>query len=140
VLYASVHYPAEYGFVPGTRAGDGDPLDALVLAYEPTFPGCLVPAWPVGALVTRDDKGQDEKILAVPVGDPRFASIRDLKDLPAHWPVEIENFFQSYKTLEGRENVVEGWRDAAFARRLIEECRVPGVWPLRKPQDDQRLE
>jgi inorganic pyrophosphatase len=131
VLYASVHYPAEYGFIPGTRGGDGDPLDALVLAYEPTFPGCLVPARPVGVLVMRDDKGQDEKVLAVPAGDPRFEGIRDLADLAPHWPHEIRNFFATYKTLEGRMSEVEGWRDAAFARALIERLRVGGMWPLQ---------
>ncbi|HEX9016852.1 MAG TPA: inorganic diphosphatase, partial [Chloroflexota bacterium] len=93
VLYSSVHYPAEYGFVLETRAPDGDPLDALVLAYEPTFPGCVIPARPVGVLRMRDEKGLDDKVLAVPVGDPRFAEVRDLADLQPHGLAEIENFF-----------------------------------------------
>lgn len=133
VLYASVHYPAEYGFIPGTRGGDGDPLDALVLAYEPTFPGCLVPARPLGVLEMHDDAGPDEKVLAVPVGDPRFDPVQVLGDLSPHWLIEIENFFQTYKTLEGRESIIGGWRDAAYARTLIAASQVGGWWPLVLP-------
>jgi len=123
VLYASVHYPTEYGFIPGTRAPDGDPLDALVLAYEPTFPGCVVPARPVGVLDMRDERGEDRKILAVPTGDPRFQSVRDLSDLQSHWLVEIENFFATYKTLEGTVTEILGWLGAAVADEVIAACR-----------------
>ena len=123
VLYSSVHYPAEYGFVMGTRAPDGDPLDALVLTYEPTFPGCVVPARPIGVLEMRDEKGLDHKVLTVPVGDPRFEEVLDLKDLQSHWLTEIENFFAIYKTLEGRPTEVAGWLGAADASRIIAECR-----------------
>jgi inorganic pyrophosphatase len=123
VLYSSVHYPAEYGFVPGTRAPDGDPLDALVLTYEPTFPGCVIPARPIGVLDMRDEKGQDSKILAVPVGDPRFDGINDLRDLSPHWLTEIENFFATYKTLEGTVTEVTGWRDAGAALYVVADCR-----------------
>src|SRR5437667_1613144 len=90
VLFSSVHYPADYGFVMDTQAGDGDPLDALVVVEEPTFPGCVVPARPIGTLLMTDKKGKDEKILAVPVGDPRFDEIHKLGDLPRHWLREIE--------------------------------------------------
>lgn len=123
VLYSSVHYPAEYGFVMGTHAPDGDPLDALVLTYEPTFPGCVIPARPIGVLQMRDEKGLDDKILAVPVGDPRFESTRDLDDLQPHWLAEIENFFATYKKLEGTETEVAGWLGAPDAHRVIESCR-----------------
>src|SRR5690348_9129624 len=101
VLHSSVHYPADYGFVIDTLAGDGDPLDAVVIVEEPTFPGCVVPARPIGTLFMRDAKGEDEKILAVPVGDPRFDEIKTLDDLAPHWRLEIETFFATYKTLEG---------------------------------------
>lgn len=123
VLFASVHYPADYGFVMDTEAGDGDPLDALVVVEEPTFPGCVVPARPIGTLLMRDSKGKDEKILAVPVGDPRFDEIRELSDLPKHWLREIENFFGTYKTLEGEQQEVKlgGWRGAKTAWALIEK-------------------
>src|SRR5579884_787039 len=112
VLFSSVHYPTDYGFIPGTRAPDGDHLDVLVVVQEPTFPGCLVPARPVGALEMRDENGTDHKILAVPVGDPRFADVRDIGDLAGHWLREIETFFATYKTLQGIATEVLGWRDA----------------------------
>jgi inorganic pyrophosphatase len=124
VLYSSVHYPTDYGFVPDTLAADGDPLDALVIVNEPTFPGCLIPARPIGMLDMHDDKGDDEKILAVPLGDPRFDEVIALEHLSPHWLREIENFFQTYKTLEDRLTEVRGWRDAAAAWDMIEQCRA----------------
>lgn len=126
VLFASVHYPADYGFVTDTLAGDGDPLDALVVVEEPTFPGCIVPARPIGTLLMRDEKGQDEKILAVPIGDPRFDQVQALEDLAPHWLKEIETFFATYKTLEGQAVELAGWRGAETAWSLIEESRVSG--------------
>ena len=123
VLYSSVHYPTDYGFVPGTLAEDGDPLDALVVVHEPTFPGCHILARPIGVLGMSDEKGPDTKILAVPVGDPRFDSIRDLGDIDQHWLREIENFFQTYKTLEDRPTEVRGWQGADAAWAMIEHCR-----------------
>lgn len=124
VLFASVHYPADYGFVTDTLGGDGDPLDALVVVEEPTFPGCIVPSRPIGTLLMRDEKGQDEKILAVPVGDPRFDQVNELEDLAPHWLREIETFFATYKTLEGGTVELAGWRGADTAWKLIEESRV----------------
>jgi inorganic pyrophosphatase len=125
VLFSSVHYPADYGFVVDTLAGDGDPLDALVVVEEPTFPGCIVPTRPIGTLHMRDEKGPDEKILGVPMGDPRFDEIRELKDLPPHWLREIEMFFATYKNLEGGTDVtVAGWHGSRTAWRLIEESRA----------------
>ena len=124
VLHSSVHYPADYGFVIDTLAGDGDPLDALVIVEEPTFPGCVVPARPIGTLFMRDSKGEDEKILAVPVGDPRFDEIRSLGDLAPHWRLEIETFFATYKTLEADDTEVKGWHDADVAWRVIDEARA----------------
>ena len=127
VLFSSVHYPADYGFIVDTQAGDGDPLDALVVVEEPTFPGCIVPARPIGTLLMTDSKGKDEKILAVPIGDPRFDEIHKLGDLPRHWLREIENFFGSYKTLESDAEVtLGGWRDVETAWSLIEKSRSAG--------------
>ncbi len=125
VLFASVHYPTEYGFIPDTRAPDGDPLDALVMTYEPTFPGCVIPARPVGVLDMQDENGLDQKILAVPTGDPRLDNIQDLDDLEPHWLVEIENFFATYKTLEGTTTQINGWLRADAAREIIVSCRTP---------------
>jgi len=123
VLYSSVHYPTDYGFVVGTLAEDGDALDALVVVDEPTFPGCHIMARPIGVLDMQDEKGPDQKILAVPIGDPRFASIRDLRDIDPHWLREIENFFQTYKALEDKWTDVVGWEDAAAAERVIRQAR-----------------
>ena len=126
VLFSSVHYPADYGFIVDTIAGDGDPLDALVVVEEPTFPGCVLPARPIGTLLMTDKKGKDEKILAVPMGDPRFDEVKKLADLSKHWLREIENFFASYKALEDDEPVkLGGWRDVPTAWALIERSRSP---------------
>lgn len=118
-LYSSVHYPTDYGFIPGTLSEDGDPIDALVVVEEPTFPGCLLRGRPIGVLNMVDEKGPDEKILLVPEGDPRFDGVDDIGDLAPHWLREIENFFQTYKTLEGKLTEVTGWNGAARANELI---------------------
>ena len=120
VLHSAVHYPTDYGFIPDTISEDGDPLDALVVTYEPTFPGCHLPAKTIGLLRMRDEKGVDEKILAVPEGDPRFDDINDLDDLPSHWLKEIENFFATYKLLEQKDTEVLGWEHKRVARAIIE--------------------
>ena len=124
VLHSSVHYPADYGFVIDTLAGDGDPLDAVVIVEEPTFPGCVVPARPIGTLFMRDSKGEDEKILAVPIGDPRFDQITSLEDLAPHWRLEIETFFATYKTLESDDTEVQGWHGRDVAWKIIDEARA----------------
>src|SRR5947209_3236754 len=123
VLHSAVHYPADYGFVPETLSKDGDPLDVLVLTLDPTFPSCHVVARPIGVLRMVDDKGEDEKILAVPTGDPRFDDINDLGDLHGHWLKEIENFFATYKLLEYKDTELIGWDGANAAGRVIEEAR-----------------
>jgi inorganic pyrophosphatase len=124
VLYSSVHYPTDYGFLPGTLSGDGDPLDILVVVEEPTFPGCHLRARPVGTLMMVDEQGEDEKILAVPVDDPRFNGMSNLADIQKHWLREISAFFRSYKELQGIGTEVREWADADAAWRLIEECRA----------------
>src|SRR5438445_10193866 len=128
VLFSSVHYPADYGFIMDTLGGDGDPLDALVVVEEPTFPGCVVPARPIGTLFMSDEHGEDEKILTVPVGDPRFDAVRELNDLGRHWLREIETFFATYKELESTKAAdVKGWHGADVAWRLIEDARARAV-------------
>lgn len=124
VLHSSVHYPTDYGFLPDSLSNDGDPLDVLVLVLDPTFPGCHVEVRPIGILRMIDDKGHDEKILAVPAGDPRFDEINDLPDLDRHWLREIENFFATYKLLEEKDTDLLGWDDASAAHVVIQEaCR-----------------
>lgn len=123
VLYSSVHYPTDYGFIPETLAEDGDHLDILVLMQEPTFPGCHIEARPIGGLDMADEKGPDFKVLAVPVGDPRYQQVTDLNHLGNHWLKEIETFFATYKLLEPKQTDVLGWHDVGFARQVIETCR-----------------
>jgi inorganic pyrophosphatase len=124
VLYSSVHYPTDYGFIPGTLSGDGDPLDVLVVVEEPTFPGCHMRVRPIGTLLMIDEKGSDEKILGVPRDDPRFSDITTLADLHEHWPREIAAFFRTYKELQGVQTDVRGWQPAGEAWRVIEESAV----------------
>ncbi|HHY18296.1 MAG TPA: inorganic diphosphatase [Firmicutes bacterium] len=124
VLYGSIHYPAEYGFIPDTLAEDGDPLDILVLSNVPTFPGCILEARVLGALEMADDKGRDVKILAALDKDPRFDEMQSLKDVPHHILKEIEHFFGIYKELEGKMTDVDGWRDLDFAVNIINESKI----------------
>jgi len=107
VLYSAVHYPADYGFIPRTYCDDGDPLDALVLSQEPVYPLTLVEARAIGVMRMRDEKGIDDKIVAVSVNDPAFAHFVDKKELPAHVLRELTRFFQDYKSLEHKQVVVE---------------------------------
>jgi inorganic pyrophosphatase len=123
VLYASVHYPTDYGFVTDTLGEDGDPLDALVIIDEPTFSGCIVEARPIGVLAMRDEKGLDDKLLTVAVGDPRYSQIVDVADLPASQLAEIEYFFATYKTLERKLTEVIGWNDWEEADRQLRDAR-----------------
>jgi len=121
MLYSAVHYPSDYGFIPDTLAQDGDPLDALVLVWEPTFPGCLIEARPVGLFKMWDEKGPDEKILCVPVSDPLWNYIESLADVPPHLLKEIAHFFAIYKDLEEKKTGVEGWEDRDAAVKIIRE-------------------
>jgi inorganic pyrophosphatase len=123
VLYSSVHYPTDYGFIDGTLSLDGDPLDVLVVVDEPTFPGCHVRVRPIGTLIMVDEKGEDEKILAVPHDDPRFNQTRRLSDLAEHWPLEIAAFFRTYKELQGVQTEVRDWHDVEEAWKIIDAAR-----------------
>lgn len=122
VLYASVKYPYDYGFVPNTLADDGDPLDGMVIMDEPTFPGCVIAARPIGMLLMVDGGDRDEKILCVPVDDPRYEEVHSLQDVSPHRLEEIAEFFRTYKNLEKKVTEIKGWEDVDAVKPLIEEC------------------
>jgi len=124
MLFSSVHYPSDYGYIPETLAQDGDPLDAMVLLWEPTFPGGLIEARPRGLFKMRDEKGIDDKILCVPVKDPLWNHIHDLSKVPPHLLKEIEHFFQIYKDLEMKKTKVMGWQSKTAALKIIRESRA----------------
>lgn len=121
VLYSSVVYPCDYGFVPNTLGHDGDPLDGLVIIDEPTFPGCVITARPVGMLEMIDGGDRDEKILCVPEKDPRYSHVKSLKDIAQHRLDEIAEFFRTYKNLEKKVIEILGWRDVDTVLPLVEE-------------------
>lgn len=123
MLFTATRYPADYGFIPGTHADDGDPLDALALVTEPTFPGCLIAIRPIGLFVMEDQGKDDHKVLGVPVGDPVWREASELADVPAHLLSELEHFFAIYKDLEDKKTAVKGWRDADEAHATIERAR-----------------
>ncbi len=122
MLFSAVHYPSDYGFIPETLALDGDALDALVMVTEPTFPGCMIIAKPIGLFKMWDEKGPDEKILCVPVGDPLWNHIGKLEDVPPHLLHEIEHFFQVYKDLEDKKTGTDGWYGLETAKDIIRDC------------------
>ncbi|HYG58977.1 MAG TPA: inorganic diphosphatase [Symbiobacteriaceae bacterium] len=119
VLHSSIHYPSDYGFVMDTYAPDGSPLDALLLVTNPTFPGCVVTGKVIGCLRTFDEKGEDTKIIAVPIHDPRLSTINSLSEVPHHVLKEVEYFFAAYKHLEGKQVEVKGWGDEHEAMAVV---------------------
>lgn len=123
VLYSPMHYPGDYGFIPGTLAGDGDPLDVLCLVQVPSFTGCLIEVRPVGILEMRDQTEEDQKILAVPTHDPRYDEIHTIDQVFSHIRREIEHFFSIYKELQGTKTAIAGWGGPKEARRAITESR-----------------
>lgn len=120
-LHSPIHYPGDYGFVPQTLALDDDPLDVLILVIEPTFPGCLVVARPIGLLKMLDEGKVDDKVLAVPVGEPAFDQIKNYTEMFPHTIRKISHFFDTYKMLEGKQTKILGWEDAQAAREVIVE-------------------
>src|SRR5690242_6497199 len=118
-----MHYPGDYGFIPGTLAGDGDPLDVLILVDEPSFTGCLMEVRPVGLLNMVDEREKDQKILAVPNNNPRFDSIHTMDQVFPHVRKEIEHFFSIYKELQGGKTKMDGWNGSPEARKLIGNTR-----------------
>jgi inorganic pyrophosphatase len=124
MLFTSTRYPSDYGFIENTLADDGDPLDALVLLEEPTFPGCLICCRAIGMFRMQDEKGLDDKVLCVPATDPRMAGLTDIEDVQEFDRLEIQHFFEVYKALEpGKEVEIRGWVGRAQAEKEIEVCR-----------------
>jgi inorganic pyrophosphatase len=122
-LSGSTVYPTDYGFLPGHLGEDGDPLDCLVVGSEPTFPGCVTPVKPVALFKMRDEKGADDKVICVPVRDPRWSHIESLDDVPEQLQQEVEHFFNVYKNLEDKPVETDGWHPLSDAERTIEEAR-----------------
>ncbi len=122
VLYSAVYYPADYGFIPRTYCDDGDPLDALVLSQEPVYPLTIVEARAIGVMRMRDEKGIDDKIVAVSVGDPAFADYTDKSQLPPHLLREVRRFFQDYKALEQKQVIVEDLLGPSEAVAIINDA------------------
>ena len=120
MLFTSTRYPADYGFIEHTLADDGDPLDALVLLQEPTFPGCVIRCRAVAMFRMRDENGADDKVLCVPATDPRMSQTRDIEDIPEFDLLEIQHFFEVYKELEPGKTV-EG---TGWANRVIAESEI----------------
>ena len=124
-LFTATTYPADYGFVPDTLAGDGDPLDALVLLDDPVYPGVWVEARPVGVLYMRDEAGEDAKLICVPPKEPRWANVHDISDLTPQLMAEIQHFFEVYKALEpDKYSSALGMEGREAAWREIEEGRA----------------
>ncbi len=122
VLYTSTVYPANYGFIPRTFADDGDPLDVLVLSNEVIFPMTLVSCYPIGVIKMTDGGKFDEKIIAIPTGDPTYNSFNDIRDLPAHVFDEMMHFFEVYKSLERKMTAVDEIAPRAEAVAVVEKC------------------
>jgi inorganic pyrophosphatase len=136
VLHSAVHYPANYGFLPQTYCDDGDPLDVLVLGQEPVVPLCVLRAKAIGVITMRDDKGQDDKIIAVHVDDPEYAPYRDVSELPPHRLKEMQRFFLDYKVLEDKSVDIDQIRGRADAQKVIRDAMelyrrriLPGLPP-----------
>jgi inorganic pyrophosphatase len=125
LLFTSTRYPADYGFIEGTLAPDGDPLDALVILEEPTFPGCLIRCRAIGMFRMRDEKGGDDKVLCVAATDPRMAHLADIGDVSEFDLLEIQHFFEVYKELEpGKVVEASRWVGRDQAEAEIEESRA----------------
>jgi inorganic pyrophosphatase len=122
VLYSAVYYPANYGFIPRTFCDDGDPLDALVLSQESVHPGTVCEARAIGVMRMRDEKGIDDKIIAVSTKDPAVVDYVSHTQLPAHTLREIKRFFEDYKVLEQKQVIVEDFMGAEDAVRILEEA------------------
>jgi inorganic pyrophosphatase len=122
VLYSAVYYPADYGFIPRTYCDDGDPLDVLVLGQEPVYPLTIVEARAIGVMRMRDEKGVDDKIVAISVRDPSYSHYRDKAELPAHVLLMVRRFFEDYKVLEHKQVVVEEMLGPNEAIEIINEA------------------
>jgi inorganic pyrophosphatase len=122
-LFSSVVYPTDYGFIPDTLGQDGDPLDVMISVSEPTFPGCMIDVKPIALFRMADDKGIDDKVLAVPLSDPGWNEMEQLEDLPRLLRDEIAHFFSIYKDLERKKVTVDGWYPREEAIDEIQRSR-----------------
>lgn len=122
VLYTSTHYPANYGFIPKTYADDHDPLDVLLLCSETLVPLSMVRCFPIGVIMMEDGGEKDEKIIALPYGDPTYNSYEDISELPEHIMKEMSHFFSVYKALEGKKTFIESVKDHKYAEDIIAKC------------------
>lgn len=122
VLYSAMEYPGDYGLIPRTLYDDGDPLDILVMVTDPTFPGCIIQARPIGLFLMEDRGQKDDKILAVPVNDPIAEGYHDIGDIPQHFLKEVAHFFAVYKDLEGAHVKTIGWEGAARAQEAVKRA------------------
>ena len=124
VLHSAVFYPHNYGFIPETLCDDGDPLDVLVMCQEPLIPGCIVDVRPICYMIMEDEKGRDEKLLAVVNKDPLYSHINNMNDIPKHVLKEISHFFETYKLLEKEKwSKVGSWHDKKDSFELIEQSK-----------------
>lgn len=122
ILYTATHYPANYGFIPRTYAGDNDPLDVLILCQEAIYPLTLVECYPIGALRMIDNNEEDEKIIAIAKHDPFLNTYKDISEIPAQASAEIKHFFEVYKQLEGKQTTVDKIMGREEAEQIIEKC------------------
>ena len=130
ILFSAVHYPANYGFIPQTYCGDGDPLDVLVLGQEPVVPMCIMRARAIGMMEMRDEKGLDDKIIAVHLDDPAVRAYSHIRELPGHVLIELKRFFEDYKTLENKRVKVEDFDGPYEAAKVIRDA-MEGYKTLR---------
>ncbi|MGE4320259.1 MAG: inorganic diphosphatase [Acholeplasmataceae bacterium] len=122
ILFTSTHYPANYGFIPRTYAGDNDPLDVLVLCQEDIEPLSIVEVYPIGVMKMIDSDEIDEKIIAIPFGDPSLTQYKDINELPQHLLTEMGHFFEVYKSLEGKKTYILDIEGAVSAKKIIQQC------------------
>lgn len=122
ILYTATHYPANYGFIPRTYAGDNDPLDVLILCQEAIYPLTLVECYPIGALRMIDNNEEDEKIIAIAKHDPFLNTYKEISEIPAQVSEEIKHFFEVYKQLEGKQTTVDKIMGREEAEQIIEKC------------------
>lgn len=122
VLYTSTHYPMNYGFIPRTLSADHDPLDVFVLCSEPIEKMSLVRCYPIGVIIMTDRNEKDEKIIAIPFGDPQYNSFKDIHELPKHISDELTHFLRVYKELENKSVHIEFEGGAKEAKEVIKNC------------------